>query len=147
MVTLRNSFHDSEVTVRCDLPGDLSPRVTRRVQQSLCGVSGCVCGVIRGPQDIVIDVREDADGREYWRLDLPATHDEQSRCPACDVELYGNAEAAALVGVSADTWRQYVSRGTAPAADARVGGSPVWTRLSLDEWMLRRRQPGRPTRS
>ena len=35
-------------------------------------------------------------------------------------------EAAARVGVRPATWRAYVARGQAPAADAWVGDGPGW---------------------
>lgn len=50
-ITLRNDFHNSEVSVRVrSLPATLSPWQTKRVDRELCGNSDCQCGNIRGPQ-------------------------------------------------------------------------------------------------
>lgn len=52
LITLTNDFHNTEVRMRVDrLPAALSERQTRRVISTLCGVSDCSCGVIRGPQE------------------------------------------------------------------------------------------------
>ena len=55
VATLTNDFHDSSVTVQIPDVGILSERTTNRVYRELCGISGCECGGIRGPQDGVPD--------------------------------------------------------------------------------------------
>lgn len=64
-------------------------------------------------------------------------------------ELIGNEEAAKYVGVSVNTWRPYVARGTAPTPDRREiqGGHavPVWRKTTLDRWMRNRPGPGART--
>lgn len=52
IITLTNNFHSTEVRIRVDrLPAALSERQTKRVIGALCGISGCSCDVIRGPQE------------------------------------------------------------------------------------------------
>ena len=52
IITLTNDFHRTEARVRVDrLPATLSERQTKRVISALCGISGCSCDVIRGPQE------------------------------------------------------------------------------------------------
>ena len=41
MITIRNSFHNTEVQVRST---SLSGRTARQVRNTLCGVDGCCCG-------------------------------------------------------------------------------------------------------
>lgn len=43
-LTLKNEFHNTETTVRSI---HLSARTVRRVENTLCGISGCQCGGIR----------------------------------------------------------------------------------------------------
>lgn len=50
-VTLRNSFHNSEVSIRvASLPHTVTPSQERRIRRELCGNRDCQCGDIRGPQ-------------------------------------------------------------------------------------------------
>jgi hypothetical protein len=61
---LTNGFHNTEVTVRDAVrtirliqafPAELTAAEkahARRVRNALCGVEGCTCGVIRGPQKV-----------------------------------------------------------------------------------------------
>lgn len=49
-VTLMNDFHDTSVTVQVSADGVLSAGQTRRVYRQLCGIEGCLCGGVRGPQ-------------------------------------------------------------------------------------------------
>jgi hypothetical protein len=63
------------------------------------------------------------------------------RCKRLHVEdLLDIASAAAHVGVEPETWRVYITRGTAPDPICRVGGSPAWTAAQLDAW--ERERPG-----
>lgn len=58
MITLRNSFHHTEVRIRASYGVDLTPSQIRRSRLVLCGISGCTCGGIlgeRGPQDVEVD--------------------------------------------------------------------------------------------
>ena len=55
--TLKNDFHNTEVTVHARRHPDsqddvytLSKRQTARVIKELCGINDCCCGDIRGPQ-------------------------------------------------------------------------------------------------
>lgn len=54
------------------------------------------------------------------------------------VDLEGAAGAA---GVALSTVRAYLARGQMPAPVARVGGSPVWSRPVIDQWLSARRGP------
>lgn len=54
-------------------------------------------------------------------------------------------EAAALAGLAASTWRDYVSRGTAPRPDGRLGNQTWWWRSTVEEWLASR--PGRGYRT
>lgn len=57
-VTLSNDFHKSSVSIRVDAdklrnPGTgvyLSASQYAKVRRELCGIRGCTCGTIRGPQ-------------------------------------------------------------------------------------------------
>ena len=50
-ITLRNDFHNTTVDLRAaSLPHTLTPSQERRVLRVLCGVTGCTCGGVRGPQ-------------------------------------------------------------------------------------------------
>lgn len=66
-ITLRNDFHNTEVTIltSADSPREAweeiqlgicahdpgSIRKARRIEKALCGMSDCRCGTVRGPQD------------------------------------------------------------------------------------------------
>lgn len=51
LITLRNDFHNSSVTIRANaLPHVITPSQEKRVLRALCGVTGCTCGGVRGPQ-------------------------------------------------------------------------------------------------
>ena len=52
-ITLTNDFHNSSVTVKVPKNGILSAGTTKRVYRELCGISGCTCGGIRGPQELI----------------------------------------------------------------------------------------------
>ncbi|MFJ1757268.1 hypothetical protein [Kitasatospora sp. NPDC088134] len=53
-------------------------------------------------------------------LDLPAQT--VDRCITC----VSNSGAAALLDIEVGTWKSYVSRGQAPAAEDHIGAEPVW---------------------
>jgi hypothetical protein len=53
IVTLKNDFHNTRVSVRVAEQGAiLSPTQRRRVERALCGMADCECGTIRGDQDL-----------------------------------------------------------------------------------------------
>ena len=52
--TLKNDFHNTEVTVLVAAGEPLSIHQERRVNAALCGISDCSCGAIRGPQEVTI---------------------------------------------------------------------------------------------
>lgn len=57
--TLRNDFHNSEVTLRAVAGQELSLSQVLRARRILCGIEGCTCGGNlgeRGPQDVEVDV-------------------------------------------------------------------------------------------
>lgn len=62
-------------------------------------------------------------------------------------EKLGNAQAAALLGVTASTWRSYVARGRAPEPDGReeLSGTPWWRRSTIEAF--KRSRPGRGART
>jgi hypothetical protein len=50
-VTLRNDFHKTAVNVHINsFPATLTPSQTKRVYRTLCGITGCTCGGVRGLQ-------------------------------------------------------------------------------------------------
>lgn len=54
------------------------------------------------------------------------------------------AQAAELAGVGASTWRAYVARGQAPAADGQTNsGAPWWLRETVETWLANRPGQGR----
>lgn len=55
-------------------------------------------------------------------------------------------EAAARAGVADSTWRAYVAREQAPAADGQYDGrTPYWFESTVDAWIAAR--PGQGTRT
>ena len=58
-VTLKNDYHNTEVTIRCEVLSHIYGEVTitptvrqiERARKELCGSLNCECGGIRGPQD------------------------------------------------------------------------------------------------
>jgi predicted DNA-binding transcriptional regulator AlpA len=54
-------------------------------------------------------------------------------------------EAAALAGIAASTWRDYVADGRAPKPDGKIGGSNWWYRSTVEQWNANR--PGRGART
>ena len=56
LVTLRNDFHNTSVTIRCDTLSHIHHTVTirpsrsqiERARKSLCGISGCECSGCMG---------------------------------------------------------------------------------------------------
>ena len=54
-------------------------------------------------------------------------------------------EAAAIAGVTANTFSGYVARGQAPAAVRHVGRTPLWDEAKVIEWVANR--PGRGART
>ena len=53
-------------------------------------------------------------------------------------------EVAALLKIEPVTWRAYVSRGRAPAADGRLGATPYWKLETVTAWAESRPRAGRP---
>ena len=51
------------------------------------------------------------------------------------------AEVAERLGIEESTWRAYVARGQAPAAESKIGPLPVWRTETIDAWLAER--PGR----
>ena len=51
MITIRNRFHNTSVTVRANLGDILTDGQMRRIRRELCGISDCRCGTIRGHQE------------------------------------------------------------------------------------------------
>jgi predicted DNA-binding transcriptional regulator AlpA len=49
-------------------------------------------------------------------------------------ELLDTRAAAERAGVKIQTWRAYVTRGTAPKPIAKVGEAPAWTAEQVDAW-------------
>ena len=52
--TLKNNFHNSEVNVIVT-DGKISEAAMIRAEKKLCGIKGCTCGGVRGPQDYIIE--------------------------------------------------------------------------------------------
>lgn len=52
------------------------------------------------------------------------------------------SEAAALAGITPDTWSSYVARGQAPAASRHVGRTPLWDEAEVRHWVENRPGPG-----
>lgn len=54
MITIRNDFHNTEVSICANIGDQLTESQTKRARNELCGISGCTCGGPigeRGPQD------------------------------------------------------------------------------------------------
>lgn len=49
--------------------------------------------------------------------------------------ILGVDSVALITGVTRETWRTYVSRGAAPRPEGHVGGSPWWTRHTIERWV------------
>lgn len=64
-------------------------------------------------------------------------------------EWIDTAEAAAICGIRPGTWRDYVSRGHAPAPDDPDAGAPParrrprWRRATVEQWHAQRPGSGR----
>lgn len=58
-------------------------------------------------------------------------------------ELLTVADVAQLLEIEPVTWRAYVSRGRAPAADGHLGATPYWRRETVDRWAEARPRAGR----
>lgn len=56
--------------------------------------------------------------------------------------LLGSSQVAEMAGVSPDTLRTYVSRGSLPAPQGWHSGSPWWTRPVIARWLADRPQVG-----
>jgi predicted DNA-binding transcriptional regulator AlpA len=54
-------------------------------------------------------------------------------------------DVADFCGISTHTWRSYVSRGQAPAAEQVYGRTPLWRPDTIREWHSQR--PGRGWRA
>ena len=67
-IELTNNYHGTSVRVRVPrFPALLSIRQTRRVDDTLCGIGGCCCGSIRGPQTVAIESEYNrGDGLRLW---------------------------------------------------------------------------------
>jgi hypothetical protein len=51
LITLTNSFHNSEVRIRVrEFPHTITESQHRRIERALCGIDTCRCGTIRGHQ-------------------------------------------------------------------------------------------------
>jgi len=72
LVSLKNDFHDTCVSVQIPKDGKFSKSTSRRIDRALCGMADCSCGTIRGKQLIEID-RNDAGlwqvSKTHWRVD------------------------------------------------------------------------------
>lgn len=55
------------------------------------------------------------------------------------------AQAAAIAGVTADTFSAYVSRGQAPAPSRHIGRTPLWDEATVRAWAGLR--PGKGSRA
>ncbi len=54
MITIKNNFHNSEISLRANVGDELTARQIERSKRELCGMDGCTCGGPvgnRGPQD------------------------------------------------------------------------------------------------
>ena len=62
MITIRNDFHNTETKTKV-IDGIISESKLKRVEKTLCGMSDCTCGSIRGTQDHAIEIKYNYDGR------------------------------------------------------------------------------------
>lgn len=44
MITIRNDFHNTEVSIRANIGDELTESQIKRARNELCGISGCTCG-------------------------------------------------------------------------------------------------------
>lgn len=49
-------------------------------------------------------------------------------------EQLAAADVAARLGISAESWRSYVSTGYGPPPDGRLGRTPWWKPETVDAW-------------
>lgn len=72
MITLKNDFHNTVVTLRPG-HGRLSPSQVARSRRALCGIAGCTCGGWcgeRGPQSERLVIEPTEDGGAELELEL-----------------------------------------------------------------------------
>lgn len=72
MITIRNNFHGSKVTIRANISDTLTPNQVRRARRELCGIDDCACGGAlgeRGEQDSRMFFTELQDGRVEVQTD------------------------------------------------------------------------------
>lgn len=58
MITLKNDFHNSSISIRAELGQWLSKSQIARARKALCGITGCTCGGNlgeRGKQSVQVD--------------------------------------------------------------------------------------------
>ena len=60
-ITLKNNFHNTQATV-ISRDGIINTASLKRASHKLCGMDGCTCGGIRGPQDVELRGDIDRDG-------------------------------------------------------------------------------------
>lgn len=66
-ITFRNDFHNTQATFR--VHGQrLTAAQTRRARNELCGIDGCSCGGIRGPQDQAWEWDTNSRGEEIIQI-------------------------------------------------------------------------------
>jgi len=63
MITIRNDFHNTEVSIRANIGDELTESQIKRARNELCGISGCTCG---GP----IGERGHQDGFVVEQIDI-----------------------------------------------------------------------------
>ena len=55
MITIKNTFHRTEATIRAEIGQQLTASQTRRASRKLCGVEGCQCGAFERDPDYTPD--------------------------------------------------------------------------------------------
>jgi len=62
MITIKNTFHNSEARVRVSLGEELTVSQTKRAARQLCGVSDCTCGAFHRDPDLCCDYTNEVEG-------------------------------------------------------------------------------------
>jgi hypothetical protein len=62
MITIQNTFHGTEVTIRASVGQQLTKWQTLRARKELCGVSGCQCGAEHRDPHLYPDYTGEQDG-------------------------------------------------------------------------------------
>lgn len=93
--------------------------------------------------EVLVPIEDREEAREidwaeiYDRVDFGAILDQNMLPPLSTREVLALIRRVSGRTLTASTWRSYVSRGQAPAADSHIGREPLWYEPTIREWMAR----------